>query len=168
MRKFVLSLCASLTCSMAMAITPFNLPWMNATSGTGVNYSSAERPNAVFVVEAYFLNCPYCNENAQNVNDLAAKYSAESRVQVLDVGIDRKDSQYATWISRHNPNHPVLKDASRELIGQLGTTGYPSTYVIDCHGEVTYKHVGEWEAADIGEISAHIDEALKTECNSGK
>lgn len=148
----------------AMAITPFNLPWMNSEV-TGTRYNSTERPNSVFVVEAYFLGCPYCNENAPKVNELAAKYSNNTRVEVLDVGIDRLDSQYATWISRHHPNHPVLKDDRMTLIGQLGTKYYPSTYVIDCHGNLISSHSGKWTQSDMTEIESEIDNALSTTCD---
>jgi peroxiredoxin len=143
MKKLALGLFLSLTSTLAFAVTPFELPWMNSDTH-GAKFKMADHPNGIFVVEAYFLGCPYCNDNAPNVDALAKKFSDDSRVQVLDVGIDRSDSQYEEWIERHHPNHPVLKDAQRKLIRQLGTSGYPSTYVIDCKGNVVAKTSGEW------------------------
>lgn len=163
MKKFFL-LVALLVAVPGLGVTPFSLPWMNAET-TGTNFSSVDYKDGIFVVEAYFLDCPYCNYNAKNVNEMASKFANEPRVHVLDVGIDRNDSQYATWIQRHKPNHPVLKDASRQLIKQLGTTGYPSTYVIDCKGNVKYKSAGEWESKEKTEIADAIDELLQDECN---
>jgi len=145
------------------AVTAFDLPWMNS-SPAGQTYDSSKHPQGVFVVEAYFLNCPYCNDNAPHVNDLAESYAGESRVQVLDVGIDRKDEQYAEWIRRHQPNHPVLKDASKKLIKQLGTAGYPSTYVIDCKGNVLFSTSGKWSSNTKRKIKTAVDDALKAEC----
>ena len=165
--KFVVPalLLASSSVASALTVTPFSLPWMNSTTTPRGNYVSADHTNGIFVVEAYFLGCPYCNENAQNVNDLATAYENESRVQVLDVGIDRSPSQYDEWIRRHSPNHPVLMDASRTLIRQLGTSGYPSTYVLNCRGEVVYTgEGGPWEAAEKAAIKAAIDGLLAQEC----
>lgn len=165
MNKLVLFLVASWASVTAMAVDPFSLPWMNATTAN-TTYSSSNYPNGIFVVEAYFEACPYCNDNAANVNDLASKYANEPRVQVLDVGIDRQDSQYQQWISDHTPNHPVLKDADRTLIGQLGTTGYPSTYVLDCTGKVIYSHVGEWDSGDETDVENQINSLLNSTCGS--
>ena len=144
-------------------LLPFNLPWMNHAQKDQV-YSSTENPAGIFVVEAYFLNCPYCNDNAPDVDDLSKKYANEPRVHVLDVGVDRSDSQYAEWIKRHQPNHPVLKDAARALIGKLGTSGYPSTYVIDCRGNIKAQTSGAWDNAAKRKIQDAIDELLKQEC----
>ncbi len=93
---------------------------------------------------------------------MAGFYSLDDRVQFLDVGIDRDDSLYEAWIREHKPNHPVLKDAKRELIKQLGTSGYPSTYVLNCKGEVVYKQTGVWESTQ--KLRIAIDSALDTLC----
>lgn len=168
MRNWILAAFFAAASSVASAsVSPFSLPWMNtahSTTGVRPNYVSADRPNGIFVIEAYFLGCPYCNMNAQNVNDLATAFSDEDRVQVLDVGTDRNDADYATWIARHNVNHPVLKDSSRTLIRQLGTTAFPSTYVIDCHGQIAFQGVGSWDQSEENQIYAAVRNLLAQDC----
>ena len=132
---------------------------MNAEAA-GAVYASSDHPKAVFVIENYFLACPYCNENAANVGELVKHYEGNNRVQVLDVGIDREPSQYAEWIRRHNPNHPVLHDGKRVLTRQLGTTHYPAAYVVDSSGEILLKTTGVWSDSTQTRIRAVIDEAL--------
>ena len=154
----------SLFLSLALAILPFELPWMNHPSGPAT-YRTSDHRDGVFVVEAYFLGCHYCHVNAPNVHELAGKYASEKRVQVLDVGIDRSDSQYQTWIQQHKPNHPVLKDAQRQVVRKLGVGGYPSTYVIDCKGNVTYETSGVWNSETRQAIQSAVDEALKVTCS---
>jgi len=146
----------TLSSSWALAVTPFSLPWMN---GTG-NYNSSDHPNTVFVVENYFLDCPYCNDNAPNIDQIASDFSTNARVQVLDVGIDKDDASYREWIQRHNPNHPVLKDAQETLTRQLGTTGYPSTYVLDTNLNVVYSHTGEFEQGDLNAVEQAVNNVL--------
>ncbi len=152
----ILFLAASL--AKAVTLSSFELPNMNAG---GKIYSSKTQSNAIFVIEAYFLGCPYCNENAPNVNALAAKYATNPRVQVLDVGIDKNDSSYEEWIRRHTPNHPVLKDSKKAVIAQLGTSGYPSTYVVNSAGEVVYESSGVWGTEEEEGITAAIDGLIK-------
>ncbi|MBM4304300.1 MAG: TlpA family protein disulfide reductase [Deltaproteobacteria bacterium] len=148
-----------------IAVQPVELTQMN---GQGGIYKMADHPQGIFVVEAYFLNCPYCNYNAPNVNALADKFANDPRVQVLDVGVDRDDASYKTWIKKHNPNHPVLKDSSRKLISQLGTSGYPSTYVINCKGQLVEKTEGEWGAAEEEAIVSAVERLQAQNCNAAE
>lgn len=120
--------------------------------------------NAVTIVEMYFNTCPYCNDNAPAVDRMAEYYQAAPRVQVLDVGIDTRDSDYASWISKHQPNHPVLKDAQRKVAKALGTTSYPSTYVLDCNGNVLYKSVGAWSKATERKIYDAVERGFAVDC----
>ena len=163
-RTLLAALCFLMT-SIAYGVSPFSLPWMNHPD-SGTLYYSSDHPSAVFVIEAYYLNCPYCHDNAPKVDALAEKYADEPRVQVLDVGIDRYDSYYESWINKHNPNHPVLKDDRQKVIRQLGTTGYPSTYVLDCKGNVHYKTSGVWNTSKKRAIENMIDGLLTENCNS--
>lgn len=61
-------------------------------------------------------------------------------------------------------NHPALKDADRDLTRQLGTTSYPSTYVVACDGRVMAKTEGEWTASQRKKLNNAINEALKMSC----
>jgi peroxiredoxin len=164
--KFLSLLGIFLVSSIAHAttITPFSLPQMNSEPA-GQMFNSADYSGRAWLIENYFNSCSYCNENAPKVNDLAAFYKDNPRVVFIDLGIDRQDSQYQSWISKHKPNHPVLKDSSRTVSGELGTQGYPTSYVMNCRMEIIWSHEGTWDdQGTIDEIKAKIDEALSTEC----
>lgn len=167
MRKLLLGFFIALTSSLAWGttVTPFSLPWMNNHSGVDT-FKSSDYPGAIFVVEAYFLGCPYCNDNAANVDALATEFAGDPRVHVLDVGVDTDKSDYDEWISRHNPNHPVLDDGSEQLIGQLGTQGFPSTYVIDCKGNVTAQTSGEWGDSEKSTIEDGVKALQAQQCTN--
>lgn len=151
----------------AMALTPFELQWMNHES-PGTLYKSSEHANPVLVIEAFFDNCPYCDDNAPNVDALAEEYANEPRVQVLDVGRDTVDSEYENWIAKHHPNHPVLKDAERFVLKQLAVTGYPTTAVVDCNGNVLYRTTSVWSASKKAQIRAAIAKGLALDCSVSK
>jgi peroxiredoxin len=149
--------------AFAVTIQPFTLQQMNAEE-PGTMYSSLEQTCKVYVLESYFLNCPYCNDNAPNVDDLSSDYADTKMVEVLDIGVDKSDSQYAEWIRRHNPNHPVLKDDKKSLTSQLGTTGYPSTYIVDFTGKVVMKTSGVWSSTTKTKLRNKINSLLQRDC----
>jgi peroxiredoxin len=149
----------------ALAVQPVELPQMNGQGGT---YKMTDHPEGIFVVEAYFLNCPYCNQNAPNVNALATRFANDPRVQVLDVGVDRDNASYETWIARHQPNHPVLKDSGRKLISQLGTAGYPSTYVLNCKGQLVESTEGLWGKQDADSIIRAVEQLQAQGCKAAE
>lgn len=140
----------------------FALPWMNSSQSD--TYESRNHPSGIFVIETYYKTCPHCNDNAPNVNSLTEKYKNHSRVQVLDVGVDQEKSKYHAWIQQHSPNHPVLMDVSRKLTRELGTQGYPSTYVLDCNGQVKAETVGSWGTQERRKIENAIDALLQEQC----
>lgn len=147
--------CKNLETNKVAGILPFELPQMN---GEGGMFESQE--HMVYVIEAYFLDCPYCNDNAPAVNELASSFANEPRVLVLDVGRDKGDSQYAEWIRRHEPNHPVLKDSSQSLLRRIGVQGYPTTVVVSCSGEIEFRTSGEWSNSTQRKLSAAIQKAV--------
>lgn len=163
MKKTLFAAMAAFVAQSAVAGIAFDLPWMNSNE-PGATYKTSEFPGSVFVLETYFLGCPYCNDNAPNVDALAEEYAVDQRVQVLDVGIDTQDWQYEEWIRRHRPNHPVVKDVGRKIVKQLGTRAYPSVYVVDCNGEVTYKYEGAWNSSVKSQIRAKIKSLLDGQC----
>jgi peroxiredoxin len=146
-----------------LAISPFQLEWMNHET-TGTIYSSANYPSSVFVIEAYFKNCPYCNDNAPNIDALRDHYADNDLVQVLDVGRDCRVADYHAWIERHHPNHPVLRDCSQQVLGQLGVRGYPTTYILDCNLNVVARYVGAWDGSTMADVKRQVNQLLDRGC----
>ena len=161
-----LALAASFLASTAFAsqIAPTSFPWMNAKQA-GSTYNMAEHPNAVFVFEAFSINCSWCNKNAPNVDALATKFKDNARVQVIDLGLDSSTSAFTQWIQTHNPNHPVVKDVGRKVFNALQVeNGIPQVFIVNCRGEREDVVVGYWEAAEKAQIERAINKALETTC----
>ncbi len=139
------------------------LPWMNAPTA-GTVYDSADHPGAIFVVEGFQLRCGPCNENAPRFAAMARSYGNEPRAQFVEVGLDRTARDFQQWIARHQPSHPVLMDAERAVWGPLGGTGTPTTWVLDCHMNVVWEHVGGLGDEGEVELKAAVDSALTLPC----
>lgn len=141
------------------AINPFELPLMNGEPGAV--YKTADHPGSIFVIENYFYNCPFCQRNASNVNALQERFKDDARVQILDIGIDRKVSLYEKWIANFKPNHPVLMDSKASIARQLRVTGYPTTVILDSNLNVIYRAMGEWSDEEFDTLVEKIEALLK-------
>jgi hypothetical protein len=163
MKKYFLVV-SLLIASHAFAVGPFFLPWVNSSGPK--EYHSTDHPTGVFVLHAFWSGCEWCHVLEPKINQMAAFYSSESRVQVLDVGVDREDGEYTKWVSSEKPNHPVLKDAARSLLSQLGTMAYPTTYIVDCRGNVRHQFEGG-EPNEFEEKALYlaVDTLLKEDCH---
>lgn len=156
-----------LTAIMLLATSPlfasqhFDLEVMN---GEGQErFNSKDYPTSVFILEGYFLRCPYCNYNAPNVDEMAEFYAENERVHVLDISYDCRQSDYASWISQHNPNHPVLNDCrGTKLLRPLGISSFPTMVILDCRGEEVYRATGMWNESTKSQIKAAVAGALAT------
>jgi len=146
----------------AFAAEPFALQDMNAG---GAMYTSAEHVNSVFVLEIYQYNCSYCHENVVNIDNIAATFSGNPRVQVLDIGIDRSASYYTQWINRHHPQHPVLNDGQRSLTNQFNIEGTPTTIILDCNMQEVKRISGEMSTSERENLKQIINQELMRVCS---
>ena len=165
MQKLVVLIVSLFMSALAYGLEAFELPQMNGEN-VGEVYKSADHPGAVFVFEAYFNRCPYCHENAPIIDELAAAFKDESRVQVIDLGRDCRDSDYRSWIIRHNPNHPVLKDCNQQLLGPMGVSAFPTTVIYDCRGNEVFRNVGTMDRGVYDRAVASIQAALTQQCSN--
>lgn len=141
------------------SINSFSLPQMNPAIDVE-EFSTANYDDGVYVIETFQLRCSYCNTNAPNMVGLAEFYRNDERVKFIDLGLDRSDRDYAQWISRHNVEHYVLKDADRVVVADLGTRGTPTSYILDADLNIIWEHEGVWSANDIEAMKAIIDANL--------
>jgi hypothetical protein len=165
MKKLLLAAFIGISSTSAFAastISPFNLPWVNNPARDTI-YKTTDHADGVYVLEFFANFCGACNENAENVDEMAADYADQARVQVLDMSLDTSDREIATWISHHQPNHPVLKGA-RTAWGQVGSQYIPTMLVTDCHGVEKFRYTGVWDSATKATIKAKIDALLAETC----
>lgn len=142
-----------------MGVPDFSLSLMNGNRGT---YSTAAHDSA-FLLDFYFNSCPACNENAPAVEEVAAEFHS-NQIQFLAIGIDRNDSDYASWIRKHNPSFPVLKDNQRTLPPVFGVSSYPTTVILDCNMNEVFRYVGTWNARKKQEIKDKLFDLMFQIC----
>lgn len=159
--------CCKKAFAQEVSVLPFELVQMNHET-TGTTYKTTDHPNGVFVLEFFANFCGPCNSNAAAVDTLAEEYIDEPRVQVLDVGLDTRVTEYTRWIERHEPNHPVLNAGDKVLWRKLGYRYIPQAVVVDCKGEVRYAPpAGTWSATVKQKIRETVDTLLTESCEEG-
>ncbi|MEL6318271.1 MAG: redoxin family protein, partial [Pseudomonadota bacterium] len=73
------------------------------------------------------------------------------------VGIDYKDQPEkarAFLAELGDPFDTVLYDPDGEAATAFGITGVPETFVVDAEGRITYRHVGQITASEVGDCLA--------------
>lgn len=149
--------------AFAASIPQLTFPVKNGA--VGEVYNMADHPNTVHVFETFQLSCQWCNVNAPAVDRLAAENRANARVQVLDLGLDKNDFEFAEWNRRHSPNHPVVQDVNSTVYRTLKTTnGIPQAFVVDCKGNMVGNVVGSWDATAEKKVRSLIASALLVQC----
>jgi hypothetical protein len=165
MRSLLTIFFCALVSSSALAREVFELKQMNGENA-GQMFRSSDYPGPVWVYEFYFNTCPYCNDNAPMIDRLSEQFSSELRVHVLDIGRDCRDSDYRSWLGKHNPNHPVLNDCNQALINKHQIRGYPTTVIVDCNGKVQFRNEGAFSSGEYERAAAAIEEALNQPCRT--
>ncbi len=163
MKKFILAAIIAASSTSAFAISPFNLPWVNNPARDTI-YKTSDHADGVYILEFMANFCGACNENAGNVDELATMYAGNARVQVLDMSLDSNDREIASWIARHQPNHPVLKDVSRTVWREVGSQYIPTVVITDCRGVEKFRFTGVWDAGTKATMKSTIDGLLAETC----
>lgn len=160
----VISFVSSSVSAAQIDLANTELPWKNAPE-VGAVYKMGAKPNTVHVIEAYSINCSWCNSNAEQVKTLALDLKDEPRVQFLDLGLDARAGDYTRWINAHKPTYPVVQDIGQKVWNQLKTeNAIPQTFVLNCRGELAGVTVGYWGDAEKNTLREAIAKALEISC----
>jgi len=112
----------------------------------------------VVVLNFWATWCPPCVEETSSLNRLQ-KYIDSRGGMVLGVSIDEDGAAYEQFLRDHSVVFPTYRDATKKTASDYGTSIFPETYIIDRHGKIARKFVGEqqWDSA---EMLAYFDAVL--------
>ena len=112
----------------------------------------------VVVLNFWATWCPPCVEETPSLNRLQ-KYIDSRGGMILGVSIDEDGAAYEQFLRDQNVVFPTYRDATKKTASDYGTTIFPETYIIDRHGKIARKFVGEqqWDSA---EMLAYFDAVL--------
>ncbi|MGC9421812.1 DsbE family thiol:disulfide interchange protein [Vibrio sp.] len=99
---------------------------------------------SIFIGKPLLLNvwatwCPTCYAEHQYLNQLA-----DQGVKIIGLNYKDQRDKAVTWLNElGNPYLISLFDGSGMLGLDLGVYGAPETFLIDAHGVIRYRHVGD-------------------------
>jgi len=131
------------------------------TTSTGARVSLSDFRGKVVLLHFWSIQCPACRIAEPALQALKQTYGA-SGLEILGVNLVDPPAMVSSHVSQHRPPFPVLVDGgtglslrSMSLNGKptaflvtpareavLEVPGFPTTYIIDCRGDVVGYSVG--------------------------
>ena len=104
----------------------------------------------VVVLNFWATWCPPCVAETPSLNRLE-KYIDSRGGMVLGVSVDEDGAAYEKFLKDQSVVFPTYRDATKKSAADYGTSIYPETYIIDRHGKITRKFIGEqqWDSAEM-------------------
>lgn len=119
-------------------VPQFELPDLYQPDVTHDNRIIGQRP---LLINVWATWCPTCYAEHTFLNQLLAEE------QVYIIGLNYKDDSRGAavrWLQNLGDPYAInLFDATGLLALDLGVYGAPETYVVDQHGVILYRHVGD-------------------------
>jgi cytochrome c biogenesis protein CcmG, thiol:disulfide interchange protein DsbE len=104
----------------------------------------------VVVLNFWASWCPPCVNETPSMIHLQ-KYIESRGGVVLGASVDEDADAYAKFLKEHGVNFPTFRDPTKKISLDYGTSIYPETYIIDRHGKIARKIIGEqqWDSVDM-------------------
>jgi cytochrome c biogenesis protein CcmG/thiol:disulfide interchange protein DsbE len=118
----------------------------------------ADLRGKVVVLNFWATWCPPCVEETPSLNHLQQHIAPLGGV-VLGISVDEDGATYDQFLRDQHVVFPTYRDPSAGIATSYGTLMYPETYLIDRHGRIARKIVGEQEW-DNPEFLGTIDSLL--------
>lgn len=117
---------------------------------TGKSEHLSDLKGKVVVLNFWATWCPPCVEETPALNRLQ-KYIDSRGGMVLGVSVDEDAAAYEKFLKDQSVVFPTYRDASKKSASDYGTSMYPETYIIDRHGRIARKFIGQqqWDSAEM-------------------
>jgi cytochrome c biogenesis protein CcmG, thiol:disulfide interchange protein DsbE len=112
----------------------------------------------VVVLNFWASWCPPCVNETPSIIHLQ-QYIASRNGVVLGASIDEDSEAYSRFLKDYGINFPTFRDPTKKISLHYGTSIIPETYIIDRHGKIARKIIGE-QQWDSPEMLAYFDVLL--------
>jgi len=117
---------------------------------TGKSEHLSDLKGKIVVLNFWATWCPPCVEETPALNRLE-KYIDSRGGMVLGVSVDEDGAAYEKFLKDQSVVFPTYRDATKKSAADYGTSIYPETYIIDRHGKIARKFIGQqqWDSAEM-------------------
>ncbi len=120
--------------------TNFTLPVMLSEG----NLSLDELRGMVVLMDFWYVSCAPCKKALPHLQELHAKY-ADRGLAVLGVNpVDgnRSDEEMQNFFDNYGVTYANVLDTARAVTGEMNVRAFPTLYLLDRNGKVSWSHVG--------------------------
>lgn len=140
---FIVAAISILWCKQSLSISEkkplptFGIPTLYSANTNLTNQDFLGKV-ALFVV--WSSECECCRHEHNMLMQIKKNYA----IPIYGLNFEDEPNSARAWIKQHgNPYVLVGVDEEGALEKNLGVTGTPETYIIDKHGFIRYRHIGE-------------------------
>jgi len=117
-------------------------PDFTVTADNGLTVSPAQFGGKLLVLNFWATWCQPCVEELPSLNQFAQQM-AGSGVVVLGVSVDKDPKAYSDFLAASKVSFLTTRDPGAKISSDYGTFKYPESYIIDSHGKVVQKIIGQ-------------------------
>lgn len=128
-------------------------PDFTITADNGRTITPANFGGRLLVLNFWATWCQPCVEEVPSLNQFAQEM-AGSGVVVLGISMDKDPKVYHDFLTRANVSFMTARDPQAKISADYGTFKYPESYIIDSHGKVVQKIIGEANWTDGAMVDA--------------
>ncbi|MCA1818912.1 MAG: TlpA family protein disulfide reductase, partial [Halobacteriales archaeon] len=118
----------------------------------------ADYRGKVVLVDLMATWCGPCNKAMPGLKQIRDDYAGKVEILSIDVDNTETDSQLLAMRAKYSAEWPFGFDDQQEAQDAFGTGWIPSFGIIDQHGVLLFRHIGEMETGQLRDI---IDYALE-------
>lgn len=106
----------------------------------------------VTLVEFWTFGCFNCRNVEPHVREWHSKYSGRGLavigVHTPETAYERDVDNVKRYVREHHIEHPIAIDGDATIWQRYGNDAWPTWYLVDKHGIIRHKHVGEGAYTD--------------------
>jgi len=112
------------------------LPEINALLTNQELYSTLDATGKPILIHFWSTWCPTCKLEAGNIQSLSENYN------VLTIAVKSKEEEINKYLKERDLNFKVINDEHGTLAEQFLVPAYPTTFIYDKNGNLTFTEVG--------------------------
>lgn len=106
----------------------------------GNKINTKDLAGKTIVLNFWFINCPPCQLEMPELNNLSEMYKADTSVVFIAVALDQEDD-IRKFLRTHSFGYKIIDDG-RYISSQYGVTSYPTNVIIEPGGKVYFHSTG--------------------------
>ena len=160
-KDLLLPLLAATLCSAPAVLRAADLVGQPLPSLTAARLEGTlpDLKGKVVLLDFWASWCAPCKASFPAMADLQRRF-ADRGLVILAVSVDDKAKAYGDFIERQKPGFATVRDAGHSLVATMQAPTMPTSYLVDRHGVVRFRHEGFHGSATVASYIQQIEQLL--------